>query len=50
MVAKADVFEEAGDYVVAVELPGAIADSVEIPLREARDPRRPRHPLSDLSY
>jgi HSP20 family protein len=35
MVAKADVFEEAGDYVVEVELPGAIADSVEILLEDA---------------
>jgi HSP20 family protein len=35
MVAKADVFEEAGDYVVEVELPGAIADSVEILLDDA---------------
>jgi HSP20 family protein len=35
MLAKADVFEEAGDYVVEVELPGAIADSVEIFLDDA---------------
>ena len=35
MVAKADVFEEAGDYVVEVELPGAVADSVEILLEDA---------------
>jgi HSP20 family protein len=35
MVARADVFEEAGDYVVEVELPGAIPDSVEILLDDA---------------
>jgi len=32
MVVKADVFEEAGDYVVEVELPGTGSDSVEIVL------------------
>ena len=34
MVAKADIFEEAGEYVVEVELPGAVADAVEILLDE----------------
>jgi len=35
MVIKADVFEEAGDYVVEVELPGTISGSVEILLDAA---------------
>jgi HSP20 family protein len=35
MLAKADVFEEAGDYVVEVELPGTIADSLQILLDDA---------------